>query len=91
MALDRKSLIGKFELRLILIANRTIPSLSLWRLIHNKDILLLLLLIYITSGTQVPKTLTHFEKENPRQGDSQITVIAPETDCKRNTTKINGT
>ena len=52
MALDRKSLIGKFELRLILIANRTIPSLSLWRLIHNKDILLLLLLIYITSGTQ---------------------------------------
>ena len=52
MALDRKSLIGKFELRLILIANRTIPSLSLWRLIRNKDILLLLLLIYITSGTQ---------------------------------------
>ena len=52
MALDRKSLIEKFELRLILIANRTIPSLSLWRLIHNKDILLLLLLIYITSGTQ---------------------------------------
>ena len=88
MALDRKSLIGKFELRLILIANRTIPSLSLWRLIHNKDILLLLLLIYITV---VPKTLTYFEKENPRQGDSQITVIAPETDCKRNTTKINGT
>ena len=52
MALDRKSLIGKFELRLILIANGTIPSLYLWRLMHNKDILLLLLLIYITSGTQ---------------------------------------
>ena len=44
---------------------------------HSKDILFLLLLIYITS---IPKTLTYFEKEYPKQGDTQITMTAPETD-----------
>ena len=38
----------------------------------------------------IPKTLTYFEKEFPKQRATQITVTAPETDYKRNTT-INGT
>ena len=40
----------------------------------------------------MPKTLTYFEKVFPKQGDTQITVTAPETDYKRNTTinkKVN--
>ena len=27
----------------------------------------------------IPKTLTYFEKEYPKQGDTQITMTAPET------------
>ena len=43
---------------------------------HSKDMLFLLLLIYITSDTQN----TNVFSEDPKQGDTQITMTAPETD-----------
>ena len=82
MTSDRKSLIG------------TIFNLNCKQ---NDTFFTLMIKIYCSCCLQyillvMPKTLTYFEKVFPKQGDTQITVTAPETDYKRNTTinkKVN--